>query len=143
MINFFSSNIEYFRTQRGATQKQMADEFDLTPGAWGNYERGQSVPNLDKFCEIAKFFGVKADDLLFNDLREGGFAFREPPEKYETNEVVTTQRQTIRTQEDMITMLKSALEECKKRVETLKKEIPAIDQRVEGRAQPGSSSRTA
>jgi transcriptional regulator with XRE-family HTH domain len=64
----FKENLKFLRELRKLSIAQMADLLKLKPSRWGNYETGESQPNLDVFVYIAKFFGVEETDLLHTDL---------------------------------------------------------------------------
>ena len=52
------------REQSGLTQKECADNFDVTLRAWQSYEQGISEPKYDLLCKIADYFNVTTDYLL-------------------------------------------------------------------------------
>jgi transcriptional regulator with XRE-family HTH domain len=64
----FSSNFLYLRKKKGSTQVDIANQLDLKRTTVGNYETGNSVPDLETLVSIANYFGVSIDSLLFKDL---------------------------------------------------------------------------
>lgn len=52
------------REQNSMTQKECADNFDVTLRAWQSYEQGISEPKYDLLCKIADYFNVTTDYLL-------------------------------------------------------------------------------
>ena len=70
---------EYFqrilevRTQKGLTQKQLAEAARIAPGSLSAYEQGQKAPPVDAAARIAKALGVSLDWLFgFEEGKEGG-----------------------------------------------------------------------
>lgn len=62
--NAFAKKLTELRTERGLTQKQLADELHFTYQAVSNWERGVSSPDLQTVLSLAAFFGVSTDELL-------------------------------------------------------------------------------
>lgn len=52
------------REQNSMTQKECADNFDVTLRAWQSYEQGISEPKYYLLCKIADYFNVTTDYLL-------------------------------------------------------------------------------
>jgi transcriptional regulator with XRE-family HTH domain len=67
-MQFFSSNLEFLRKQKGLKQSEILDFIGIEQTRWSNYEKGKSFPNLKIFNEISSYFGVNAGDLLNVDL---------------------------------------------------------------------------
>ena len=49
---------------RGLSQKQLAADLNISPGAIGNYVRNNREPDYQTLVRIAKYFGVSTDYLL-------------------------------------------------------------------------------
>ena len=58
------NNIKKAREQKGMTQKECSDYFDITLRAWQTYEQGISEPKNELLCKIADLFNVTTDYLL-------------------------------------------------------------------------------
>lgn len=58
------NNIKSLREEKGLTQKDCADKFDVTLRAWQTYEQGVSEPKYELLCKIADMFNVSLDYLL-------------------------------------------------------------------------------
>ena len=54
------------RTARGLTLRQVGIRSGgrFTPTAVAGYERGERTISLERFCELARFYGVEPEDLL-------------------------------------------------------------------------------
>lgn len=49
------------------TQEELATKIGISKGAIGMYETGKRVPSLYRAKKIARFFGVKLEDLCFHN----------------------------------------------------------------------------
>jgi transcriptional regulator with XRE-family HTH domain len=61
--------IALLREKKGISQKKLASDLDVSPGAVGQWETNSRIPKLDKFVEIADYFSISADFLLQNDRK--------------------------------------------------------------------------
>lgn len=59
-----SKNLKALRLQYGYTQRFVADNIGITYQSYQAYELGLSVPTLQNFIKLAKFYDVSYDDLL-------------------------------------------------------------------------------
>lgn len=60
--------IQYFRTQQGLRQEQLAKAVGLTPNFLSAIERGVKYPSLDSLIKITAVLKVPADAVLRTDL---------------------------------------------------------------------------
>ncbi len=67
---YFAKNILFLRKRKGLNQAEIPDYLDISRATWSNYENAQTEPDLETLISIAKFFGVKIDDLLLTPLGE-------------------------------------------------------------------------
>jgi len=68
-----NKNLKFLRTQKGLTQKQLAEKLGLKQAAIGAYEEERSTPPLASLLDISKIFDVNLDALVNEDLsREPG-----------------------------------------------------------------------
>lgn len=66
----FASKLAALRKkQPGLTQVKLAAEIGADPSAVSRWERGDGEPHLAHLRELARFFGVTADELI----SDGGF----------------------------------------------------------------------
>lgn len=59
--------ISQLRTQRNISQRQLANEINVSPGLVGLWETNKRLPSLECFVLLIDFFSVSADLLLEND----------------------------------------------------------------------------
>lgn len=53
------------RTEKGLNQRELASHLGLSPAAIALYELGQRTPGLERAKQIAAFFGVAVEDIIF------------------------------------------------------------------------------
>lgn len=58
------SNIKKLRTEKGMTQKALADQLFVSPQAVSRWENNEVEPSLGTIAEMAKIFGVSTDMIL-------------------------------------------------------------------------------
>jgi transcriptional regulator with XRE-family HTH domain len=64
VLEAFGKTLRQLRIERGISQKELARVFGMQRTAITNYETGKSLPNLELFVEIVKYFDVSCDFLL-------------------------------------------------------------------------------
>jgi transcriptional regulator with XRE-family HTH domain len=77
----FGERIKELRKQRGLTQRQMAQIFEITERNYQRYESTDS-PSNETLVKLAKFFEVSTDYLIGQNTKKIEFA--EPLESYAT-----------------------------------------------------------
>ena len=70
MNNNLATNIRAFRKERGLTQEQLAEVFNVTVGAVHKWEAGLSTPDLSILIEMADFFDISMDVLIGYDVKD-------------------------------------------------------------------------
>ena len=70
MKNNLAENIKKFRKERGLTQEQLAEVFDMTIGAVHKWEAGLSTPDISLLMEMADFFDTSLDVLVGYNVRD-------------------------------------------------------------------------
>lgn len=55
--------LKAYRVNKGLTQESMARELGVTKKTVGAWEKGKSMPSLDKIESICCLLGVKYDDV--------------------------------------------------------------------------------
>ena len=63
-IKELAVRLKISRESMGLTQRDVADELDITPSAYANYEQGLREPSLVLFSKICEVLDVSADYLL-------------------------------------------------------------------------------
>lgn len=66
MVNF-GERLRTLRTEKGYTQKQLADRVGLAISAISSYESGNRFPTYDVMVKFARIFHVSTDFLLGMD----------------------------------------------------------------------------
>lgn len=61
------SNIKKYRLMKNLTQKELAENSNVTRESIGNYERGDRTPPADILNDIAAALGVTVNDLIKDD----------------------------------------------------------------------------
>jgi transcriptional regulator with XRE-family HTH domain len=62
--NMIGNNIKRLRTERGMTQKALADKLFVSAQAVSRWENNEVEPSITTLTELAKIFGVSADEIL-------------------------------------------------------------------------------
>ncbi|MGN0492325.1 MAG: helix-turn-helix domain-containing protein [Acutalibacteraceae bacterium] len=62
------------RTEKGLTQKQLADMLTVSDKAVSKWERGQGLPDISLFPSLSRIFGVNIEGLLGGGLESNSFA---------------------------------------------------------------------
>ena len=60
----FSQRLRDLRTEKGLTQKQLAEILGTTDDSIYSWERGRSQPSFETLRDIARYFSVSADYLI-------------------------------------------------------------------------------
>ena len=60
----FRDRLRKLRTERGVTQKQVAEDIGITEVGYRNYEKGHRKPTFAILPIIADFFNVSLDYLV-------------------------------------------------------------------------------
>lgn len=66
-INFFGSNLKFFRRQTGLTQEQIAEKIGMSYSYYSRLESGHSAPSLDALMKITSTLDIPLDFLLKDD----------------------------------------------------------------------------
>ncbi|MBE6537878.1 MAG: XRE family transcriptional regulator [Ruminococcaceae bacterium] len=62
-VSILSSNIKRYRIAKGLSQSELAEKVFVRAQSVSKWERGTSIPDLDKLCLIAEIFEVSLDAL--------------------------------------------------------------------------------
>lgn len=66
---YLAQNLKYLREQKRLSQKELAEEFGLSPSAIGMWEQGSRKPDIEAVICLAEYFGVTLDELVLKDLK--------------------------------------------------------------------------
>jgi len=61
----FKENLKQLRTERNISQIQLANYLNTTVKTISHWETGYSEPSIAQIVEIAKFFQITTDELLY------------------------------------------------------------------------------
>ncbi len=59
-----NETIRKLRTERGITQKELADGLGISPQSVSRWEKGQAYPDMEMLPKLADFFHVSVDELM-------------------------------------------------------------------------------
>lgn len=60
----YNERIKHYRTQKGVTQQQLADEIDVSRQSVTRWENGFSVPSMYYAQKLSDYFGVTVTELM-------------------------------------------------------------------------------
>lgn len=60
--------IRTLRSEKGMTQKQLADQLHISDKTVSKWERGGGLPDISLVLELSKLFGIDIENLLNGDL---------------------------------------------------------------------------
>jgi len=63
-MDIFAIKLKEIRTEKGYTQKQLAEAIKTTDDSIYSWEKGRSQPSLETLRALSKFLGVTTDYLL-------------------------------------------------------------------------------
>ena len=69
-MNDVARNLKRLRTQRGIRQEVLAVQLHTTRQTISNWERGQANPSIDDLMELARFFQVGVDELIYPEQED-------------------------------------------------------------------------
>lgn len=58
------NNIKKYRTEKGLSQKELANLLHMPYSTYSNYENGNRIPSQEQIAKIASVLGVKISDIL-------------------------------------------------------------------------------
>jgi len=56
--------LKELRTEKGATQKEVAEFICCSPLVYSRYEREEREPDIDALCKLADYFNVTVDYIV-------------------------------------------------------------------------------
>lgn len=75
IANLFGSNVRRLRTERGITQKALAELAGVTASALSSYEKELKSPSLEAAYKIAAALGVSLDELCGGESNKSANRF--------------------------------------------------------------------
>ncbi len=70
-MELLGQRLKHLRQSRNLKIADASKKVGVTIQAWTDYEKGRTMPQLDKLVRICRYFGVSSDYLIFG--REGEF----------------------------------------------------------------------
>ncbi|GGH78089.1 transcriptional regulator with XRE-family HTH domain/signal peptidase I [Filimonas zeae] len=67
---YLKQNLKLLREQKGLTQAALAELLHIKKNTYANYETGYSSPDFQLLRSISEFFGLPADQMLYQDLSQ-------------------------------------------------------------------------
>lgn len=64
-MNKVNTSIRRLRQEKGLNQEQLAEQLHMTRQAISNWETGRTQPDIETLTQIADFFGVSVERLIY------------------------------------------------------------------------------
>ncbi len=61
-----SENLKMLRKNRGATIEQIAEVAEVSRQAYSRWEKGETLPDIERCWLLARYYGITVDSLLEN-----------------------------------------------------------------------------
>lgn len=81
----FGELLKYLRTEKGISQKDMADIMKVTSSAVSKWEKGFNYPDFEIITWLADYFGVSMDEMSHPEETLQKLQSRQPLQSVETN----------------------------------------------------------
>ena len=81
----FGELLKYLRTEKGISQKDMADIMKVSSSAVSKWEKGFNYPDFEIITQLAVYFGVSMDEMSHPDETLQKLQNRQPLQSVETN----------------------------------------------------------
>ena len=73
-------NLTMLRQANNFSQEEVAEKVNISRQAYAKWERGETVPDIEKCDRLASFYGIKLDALMHYDEKVGNTKMAPPPE---------------------------------------------------------------
>ena len=64
-------NLITLRNIHGFSQEELAEKLDVSRQAYAKWERGDTIPDIEKCSRLAEIYGVSIDSLIKTEKAEG------------------------------------------------------------------------
>ena len=81
----FGELLKYLRTEKGISQKDMADIMKVSSSAVSKWEKGFNYPDFEIITQLADYFGVSMNEMSHPDETLQKLQNRQPLQSVETN----------------------------------------------------------
>jgi transcriptional regulator with XRE-family HTH domain len=115
----FHLNIKHLRKLRNLSQLELASQLNVTNSLISSIEGGRSLPSFQLLIDIAEFFNINLNDLVYTDLSKPGLKISDlkNPEfnqsGYDSNKIVFRLESMLTQLEERI---KKECPECAKKL---------------------------
>lgn len=75
----FSDNIAMLRTIKGWSQEEVAERLGISRQAYAKWEKGESMPDIEKCATLARIYDTTMDALYYTDTLPDGTSVYPPP----------------------------------------------------------------
>ncbi|MDD5935828.1 MAG: helix-turn-helix domain-containing protein [Clostridiales bacterium] len=65
-------NLVILRNCKGVSQEEIAGIIEISRQAYAKWERGETVPDIEKCDRLAKYYGISIDDLMHFENKQYG-----------------------------------------------------------------------
>lgn len=72
-------NLAMLRNLHGYSQEEVAEKIGISRQAYGKWEKGETVPDIEKSALLASVYGTTVDGLLHTESLENGCVLPPPP----------------------------------------------------------------
>lgn len=73
------NRLKIYRNACSLTQGEVADKLGVTRQAISNWERGQSIPDLEMLQKISRLYNIKLEKLLEEDTVDTSSSSKDVP----------------------------------------------------------------
>lgn len=63
-MSVIAYNIKKLRTEKGLSQQEFGELFNINRGSVGSYEEDRAEPKLETIIKICKYFNIIVDDFI-------------------------------------------------------------------------------
>ncbi|MDD3919588.1 MAG: helix-turn-helix domain-containing protein [Eubacteriales bacterium] len=75
----FKDNIIMLRNINGFSQEYVAEQVNVSRQAYGKWEKGETVPDIEKCALLAELYGTTVDTLLHFETKQNGIEIPPAP----------------------------------------------------------------
>ena len=95
-LDMLKDNLIMLRNLKGMSQEDIADVIGISRQAYARWEKGDTVPDVEKCAALADYYGVSIDSLWNHDTKKKGLKIAPAPKgKYIFGVVSVSERGQI------------------------------------------------
>lgn len=65
-------NLLILRNINGFSQEEIAEKLGISRQAYAKWEKGSTIPDVDKCAKLADFYGITIDSLIHYNTHQDG-----------------------------------------------------------------------